>query len=81
MELFYYAGAESNLDVNIDEFFERKLDAAAAHVSQFEPSISHYRPTWDPTDLEKLKAVFRARKMNNGHRVESFRYATKFNEQ
>src|SRR5258708_16031770 len=29
---------------NIDSVVEKKLDAAMAHVSQWEPSIHHYRP-------------------------------------
>jgi LmbE family N-acetylglucosaminyl deacetylase len=82
MELYYYAGKDANYEVRIDEFFEKKLDAAAAHVSQFEPSLSKYRSTWDPAVLEKLKAEFRARpKSKDGHRVESFRFATEFNQQ
>jgi hypothetical protein len=31
------------------------LEAAAAHVSQFRPSIEKYRPDWDPKDLEAMK--------------------------
>ena len=81
MELYYYAGKDANYDIPIDEFFEKKLDASAAHVSQFEPSLSRYRPTWDAADLEKLKATIRARPKRNGHRVESFRFATEFNQQ
>jgi LmbE family N-acetylglucosaminyl deacetylase len=81
LEMFYYAGKDANYDVNIDEFYERKLDAAAAHVSQFEPSIRHYRPAWDPADLAKLKAEFRSRPLKNGHRVESFRVSGGFNQE
>ena len=81
MELYYYTGKDANYEINIDAFFEKKLDAAAAHVSQFEPSISRYRATWYPADLEKLKARFRARPKSNGHNVESFRFATQFNQQ
>ncbi len=81
VELYYYAGKDSNYDVNIDDFFEKKLEASAAHVSQFEPSLSRYRAAWEPGDLEKLKAGIRARPKTNGHRVESFRVATGFNQQ
>jgi LmbE family N-acetylglucosaminyl deacetylase len=82
LEMYYYAGKDANYEVNIDEFFEKKLDAAAAHVSQFEPSLSRYRARWEPADLAKLKAGIRARPMTAaGHRVESFRFATEFNQQ
>jgi LmbE family N-acetylglucosaminyl deacetylase len=80
-EYYYYAGKDSNYNVNIDSEIEKKIAAAAAHVSQFEPSIDKYRPDWAPTDLEKLKARFRARKDASGHYVESFRSAQGFNQQ
>jgi len=68
--------------VNIDEVVDVKLAAAAAHVSQFEPSISKYRPGWDPMDLEKLKQDLRARAAKkDGHYVEAFRIASGFNQQ
>lgn len=81
MEFFYYAGKDANYFVNIDAEFEKKLDAAAAHVSQFEPAINRYRPDWAPADLARLKASFRARPKKDGHYVEAFRSATGFNQQ
>lgn len=81
LELYYYAGKQENYFVNIDEFFEKKLDASAAHVSQWEPSVNKYRSTWEPAELEKLKASLRARPKKDGHRVEGFRVATEFNQQ
>jgi len=80
-EFYYYAGKDSNYNVNIDSEIEKKIAAAAAHVSQFEPSIDKYRPDWAAEDLEKLKARFRARKDASGHYVESFRSAQGFNQQ
>jgi hypothetical protein len=59
-----------------------KLDAAAAHVSQWEPSINNYRPDWDPHTLAKLKGELRAAALKkDGHFVESFRVDTKFNQE
>jgi hypothetical protein len=59
-----------------------KLNAAAAHVSQFDPSIQKYRPDWDPAALEKLKQGLRARsRKKDGHVVEGFRIAREFNQQ
>lgn len=82
-EYYFYVTQESaNYWVNIDSVVEKKLDAAAAHVSQFEPSIHRYRPDWEPAALEKLKAEFRGRMLKkDGHTVEAFRVATGFNQQ
>jgi LmbE family N-acetylglucosaminyl deacetylase len=80
-EYYYYAGKDANYFVNIDDLVEMKMNAAAAHVSQFPPSINHYRPDWDPVELEKLKAEFRQMGKKDGHYVESFRRATGFNQE
>jgi hypothetical protein len=51
-------------------------------VSQFEPAISKYRPDWDADTLARLKEEFRSRhEKRDGHYVESYRYATGFNQQ
>src|SRR5438132_695014 len=49
---FYVTPKDANYWVNIDDVVDLKLAAAAAHVSQFEPSINRYRPDWDAKDLE-----------------------------
>lgn len=80
--MFYYAANEANYTVDINDVFELKLKAASQHVSQWEPSISKYRPDWDPKDLEKLLAGLRARApKKDGRYVETFRRATGFNQQ
>jgi len=79
---FYVTAKDANYWVNIDEVAELKLTAAAAHVSQFKPSIDRYRPDWDPKDLDALKQGLRNRApKKDGHYVEAFRVATQFNEQ
>jgi LmbE family N-acetylglucosaminyl deacetylase len=79
---FYVTPNEANYWVNIDSVMDLKINAAAAHVSQFEPSISKYRPDWDPKDLEKLKKERRDRATKkDGHYVEAYRVATQFNQQ
>lgn len=81
--LYYYVSAnDANYWVNIDGEVSRKLEAAAAHVSQFEPSLSKYRPDWDAETLRKLKDGMRSRiKSKDGHMVEAFRIATSFSQQ
>ena len=79
---FYYtAPQDANYFINIDSVFEKKIEAASKHVSQFEPSASKYRPDWDPAYLEKLKEEYRKQhEKKDGHYVESFRYAKEFNQ-
>jgi len=79
---FYYAtDKDANYSVNIDSVFEKKIEAAAKHVSQFEPAVSKYRPDWDPGHLAKLKEAYRQQhEKKDGHYVESYRFATWFNE-
>jgi LmbE family N-acetylglucosaminyl deacetylase len=79
---FYVTQKEANYWVNIDSVVEKKLDAAMAHVSQWEPSIHHYRADWDPATLDKTKAHVRSRiQKKDGHYVEAFRNAAGFNQQ
>jgi LmbE family N-acetylglucosaminyl deacetylase len=83
MEAFFYVTAkDANYWVNIDDVLEKKLDALAAHVSQFEPSIDKFRPDWDPKDLEAMKKGLRARALKkDGHYVEAYRVGEGFNQQ
>jgi LmbE family N-acetylglucosaminyl deacetylase len=78
---FYTTTNEANYFVNIDATFDLKVEAAAKQVSQFEPAMTKYRPDWDPQNLALLKAVYPKRhEKKDGHYVESFRYATGFNQ-
>ena len=79
---FYVTPKDANYWVKIDSVVERKIDAAAAHVSQWEPSIHRYRPDWNPSDLEKTKVEIRSHiPKKDGHYVEAFRNAAGFNQQ
>jgi LmbE family N-acetylglucosaminyl deacetylase len=82
-EYYYYpTEKDANYWVNIDSVVEKKVDALMAHVSQWEPSIRHYRPDWDPATLEKTKAAYRGHiRKKDGHYVEAFRNATGFNQE
>lgn len=79
---FYVTQKDANSWVNIDEVVDLKLAAAAAHVSQFKPSLDKYRPDWEPRDLDAMKRGLRARATKkDGHYVESFRITSEFNQQ
>ena len=79
---FYVTPKDANYWVNIDSVVDLKLQAAAAHVSQFEPSIRKYRPDWDPKDLERLKkGLLALAPRKDGHVVEAYRIAGSFNQE
>jgi len=81
MYFYYTAPQEANTWVNIDAVMKLKLEAAAKHVSQFEPAITKYRPDWDPADWAKLEEYLSSRQpKKDGHYVESFRKATGFHQ-
>jgi LmbE family N-acetylglucosaminyl deacetylase len=79
---FYVTPQDANYWVDIEPVLDLKLKAAAAHVSQFEPSIHKYRPDWDPGDLAKLKQELLGHATKkDGHVVEAFRITGGFNQQ
>lgn len=80
---FYYAvEQEASVSVNIDETMDQKLHAATAQVSQFPPSEDRYRPDWDVKDLKATENKLRGmQQYKDGHAIESFRYATDFNDE
>lgn len=78
--MFYYAEGEANYLVDITEVIDLKAQAVSRHVSQFEPSITRYRPDWDPQVLKTfLEGVKSRATRREGRYVEGFRRATGFN--
>jgi LmbE family N-acetylglucosaminyl deacetylase len=79
---FYVSDQDANAWVNIDSVLDLKLDAAAAHVSQFAPAMTKYRADWAPKDVAAMKAGLKARQLkHDGHTVEAFRIVGGFNQQ
>ncbi len=83
VEVYYYVTPQdANYWVDVSTLMELKLDAAMAHVSQFEPSIHKYRPDWSAQDLKREKDALRKEAtMKDGHFVEAFRISGGFNQQ
>jgi len=83
LEVYYYVTPQdANYWVDITATLDLKLAAAMAHVSQFEPSITKYRPDWDPADLKREKDGLRKEAtMKDGHVVEAYRISGGFNQQ
>lgn len=82
MFFYYTLEKDANYWVNLDDLIDLKIQAVTKHVSQFEPSISKYRPDWDKSDYEKLVKEFKAKApRKDGHYVEAFRRAMGFNQE
>lgn len=72
MAYFYYS-QEPNYEVDITDQFEQKVKALAAHVSQFEPSISKYTPNMPETTLKQLHDGMQKANQSGKRIVERFR--------
>jgi len=71
---YYYYSQEPNYEVDITEFMDAKVLASAAHVSQFEPSLSSYTPDMPEEAFNEIDTRFRELNSNsNGGYVERFR--------
>ena len=78
---FYTTTNEANYFVNIDSTFDLKVESISKQVSQFEPAVTKYRPDWEPENLKRLKQYYHSEhEKKDGHYVESYRYATGFNQ-
>ena len=70
---FFYYTEEPNYSVDITDIVEKKLKASAAHVSQFEPSLSTYTPEM-PEETYAGVRLWGLGMMKDGDRyVERFR--------
>jgi LmbE family N-acetylglucosaminyl deacetylase len=79
---FYPTPQETNYSVVIDDLLEAKIRSLTAQVSQFSPSENKYRADWDPKDLSStLDGLKKMQTRKDGHYVESFRFATGFNQE
>lgn len=75
-EVYYYYSQAPNYEVDITEVFAQKAKACAAHVSQFEPSVSKYTPHMSEELFQQIRDGFRARGLQkDGRIVERFRKA------
>lgn len=69
---YYYYSQEPNYEVDITEVIDRKIKASAAHVSQFEPSVTKYTPDMPEAVFQEIESAFKAY-----HAVED-RFAERF---
>ena len=73
-EIYFYYSQQPNYEINITSVFKEKMQAALAHVSQFEPSLSKYTPELDPRTEQGVNARFSQLHLcNDGNCVERFR--------
>jgi LmbE family N-acetylglucosaminyl deacetylase len=83
VEVYYYVTPQdANYWVDVASMMDLKLQAATAHVSQFDPSITKYRPDWNQADLNREKEALRKQAtVKDGRIVEAFRISGGFNQQ
>ncbi len=78
---FYVLEKDANMFVDIESVIEKKMEAGLAHVSQFEPAVNKYRPTWTVSDKAKAREELKGMMIKRNSRyVEAFRWATGFNQ-
>ena len=70
---YYYYSEDTNVTIDITSVFESKVAAAAAHVSQFEPSLDSYTPKMSDETLAGIKAWVTGFSAEDGKMVEKFR--------
>lgn len=70
---FFYYSVKPNYVVDIQDVAERKVRAALAHESQFEPALSKYQPMPDETRAKMTAQWRKVVPKHNGRFVEYFR--------
>jgi LmbE family N-acetylglucosaminyl deacetylase len=71
--VYYYYSEDPNVTIDITAVFDDKVKAAAAHVSQFEPSIDKYTPEMGKETFAGITAWARSMSEEDGKMVERFR--------
>ena len=70
---YYYYTEDPNVTIDITEVFEDKAKAAAAHVSQFEPSLNKYTPEMSEETFAGIRDWAAGFSEEDGKMVERFR--------
>ena len=70
---YYFYSQEPNYEVDITDVIDAKVKASAAHVSQFEPSVTKYTPDMPTEVFDQINAGFRAYHGVGDRFVERFR--------
>lgn len=73
--VYYFYSQEPNYEVDVTDTFDRKMDAAVAHVSQFEPSLSQYTPKMPKATSDQIRKRFAEYNRSGDRFVERFRRA------
>lgn len=70
---YYYYSAEPNYTVDFTDTIDRKIEAAAKHVSQFPPSVDKYTPEMSEEVYRGIEAWGKDMSREGGRYVERFR--------
>lgn len=71
--VYYYYTQEPNCEIDITAKIDLKVKASAAHVSQFEPSLSKYTPDMPEAAYKEIEASFKKANASGDKFVERFR--------
>ena len=70
---YYYYTEDANYTVDITSVADKKIEASAKHVSQFEPSLSKYTPEMSKEAFDKIRQWAEGRSKDGKKFVEKFR--------
>lgn len=72
---YFYYSQQPNYEVDITEVFDKKIDACAAHVSQFGAAVEKYDPVMPDTVKTQIKLGFTGYNKSGDGYAERFRRA------
>jgi len=70
---YYYYSQEPDYEIDVTDQLDLKIRASAAHVSQFEPSLSRYTPEMPKETFEQIRAGLGEANRRGDRYVERFR--------
>ena len=72
---YFFYSQQPNYEVDITKQFDKKIQAAAAHVSQFDPSVDKYTPDMPESTFNQIRMGFTAYNKSGDRYVERYRRA------
>jgi len=72
---YFYYSQQPNYEADITEFFDKKIEACAAHVSQFGAAVDKYDPTMPDAVKKQIRLGFTGYNKSGDRFVERFRRA------
>ncbi|MCP4642052.1 MAG: PIG-L family deacetylase [bacterium] len=70
---YYFYSHEPDYEIDVTDVFDKKVEAAAAHVSQFPPAVQKYTPDMPEAVSAKIRMWFGMENTKGDRKVERFR--------